>query len=159
MPMRARHAIHASADCTNIMPTMAGEVTKRRNERARRGPSMSQMKPVMARMTMLVETAAMLPWPICFLERLSDDSFFVRHERRRSEHREEGREEAPPRGVEGAVVRVGEVEEHELSGLVLGVDRNGELAAEDVGGALAVHAALLQGGVQEGYLLLELVDL
>merc|ERR1719267_10648 len=52
MPMRARHAIHASADCTNIMPVMAG-------------------------MTMLVETAAMLPWPICFLERLSDDSFFM----------------------------------------------------------------------------------
>merc|ERR1719502_1228548 len=51
MPMSARHAIHASADCTNIMPTMAGEVTKRRNERARRGPRMSQMKPVMARMT------------------------------------------------------------------------------------------------------------
>merc|ERR1719267_455768 len=45
MPMSARHAIHASADCTNIMPTMAGEVTKRRNERARRGPRMSQMKP------------------------------------------------------------------------------------------------------------------
>ena len=37
----------------------------------------SEMKPVMARMTMLVETAAMLPWPICFLVRSSDDFFFM----------------------------------------------------------------------------------
>ena len=72
IPISARHAIHASAVCTNIIPRMAGVVMSRRKASERRGPSMSERKPTITRMTMLVDTAAMLPEPICFLVRSSE---------------------------------------------------------------------------------------
>ena len=64
MPMIARQAIHALASWTNIMPTIAGQVISSKKARQRRGPIKSDKKPTRARMTMLVETAAMLPEPI-----------------------------------------------------------------------------------------------
>ena len=83
----------------------------------------------------------------------------VRDERRRGEGRVEGREEAEPRGVEGAHVRVRRVaegrQERILRGLVLGVDRDLVLAAEDVGRELGVLAHALKGGVELLELLLD----
>ena len=69
----ARQAMKPSALLTHCMPRMAGQVTKSRNASARRGPSMSQRKPVVARMTMLVETAEMLAVPIWGLVRPSEE--------------------------------------------------------------------------------------
>ena len=77
MPMKARHAIQPLASVTKYMPRMGGHVIKRRKESARRGPSMSQRKPVTTRITMLVETAEMLPSPICDLTMLSEVFFFM----------------------------------------------------------------------------------
>merc|ERR1719182_979271 len=67
----ARHAMKPSAFSTKTMPMMAGQVTKRRKATPRRGPIMSQMKPVTARITMFVETAAMFAEPIWLLVRSS----------------------------------------------------------------------------------------
>merc|ERR1719247_2514517 len=73
----ARQPIQPAASWTNIMPTSAGQVTRRRKATARRGPIMSHRKPVTARMTMLEETARMLPVPMSVFFRFSEVSFFM----------------------------------------------------------------------------------
>merc|ERR1719326_998351 len=81
-------------------------------------------------------------------------------ERAGREAREEGAEEADGRGPEGAHVglRGGAERGHGAHGrLVLRVDRKVELAAEDVGGAARVDAAVGERVVEKVDLLLHLL--
>merc|ERR1719182_301486 len=57
----ARQTMKPPAPLTKAMPTMAGEVMRRRKAMPRRGPILSQTMPMRKRQMMLVETAARLP--------------------------------------------------------------------------------------------------
>merc|ERR1719502_2111883 len=152
-----RQAIQPAAFCTNMMPKMAGVVTQSRNVTAR-AQHVANDTGAEARDDVGGdrEDVARADLRLGQVER--GLLLHVHHQRRSGEHGEEGGEEAPPRHVEGAGVRVAVVEDDELDRLVLGVHRHGEDAAEDILLTTAVHALLLEGSVQLVNVVLERLD-